>query len=151
RCLNLVRALRRQPVATLRDLLGPYDSLLRRWLPSNLTRGPVAAFAAHAAVGPSLPGGAVFAFWQAAYHLFGQWHARGGAQSLTDALVRRLRSFGGELRCSTRVEQIESAAGRVTAVVTQGGERIAAFAVVTAVDPKVALLQLLDPPLAGAA
>lgn len=93
---NLVRALRHQPMTTARDALGPYDSLLRRWLASDLTRGPVAAFAAHAGVGPTVPGGALYAFWQAAYHLFGQWHGRGGAQSLTDALVTRLASLGGE-------------------------------------------------------
>ena len=73
----------------------PTTRCLRRWLPSDLTRGPVAAFAAHAGVGPTVPGGALFAFWQAAYHLFGQWHGRGGAQNLTDALVTRLRSLGG--------------------------------------------------------
>ena len=144
-----VQALRRQPVSTLRDLMGPYESLLRRRLPSDLTRGPVAAFAAHAAVGPSLPGGALFAFWQAAYHLFGQWHARGGAQGLTDALVRRLDALGGELRCSSAVARIDAGGGRVRAVETTGGERIGTDSVITALDPRVALLELLDPPLGG--
>ena len=58
---GLLGALRRQPLTTVRDTLGPYDSLLRRWLPSDLTRGPVAAFAAHGGVGPTTPGGALFA------------------------------------------------------------------------------------------
>ncbi len=145
------RALGRHPLSTVRDALGPYDSLLRRWLPTDLTRGPVAAFAAHAAMGPTVAGGAVFAWWQAAYHLFGQWHARGGAQGLTEALVARLASLGGELRVGARVARIEAPGGRVRAVVTEAGERIEAGAVVTAVNPQVALLRLLDPPLAGAA
>jgi phytoene dehydrogenase-like protein len=156
------RALRSEPLGTVRDALGPYDSLLRRRLPTDLTRGPVAAFAAHAAMGPSLPGGAIFAWWQAAYHLFGQWHARGGAQGLTDALVTRLASLGGELRCGARVARIEAPDGRVAGVVLEGGdaggdaeraegERIEAAAVVTAIDPQLALLQLLDPPLSGPA
>jgi phytoene dehydrogenase-like protein len=159
------RALRGDPLGTVRDALGPYDSLLRRRLPTDLTRGPVAAFAAHAAMGPSLPGGAIFAWWQAAYHLFGQWHAKGGAQGLTDALVTRLTSLGGELRCNARVARIEAPDRRVTGVVLEAeaaaaagdgvegerieGERIEAGAVVTAIDPQVALLRLLDPPLAG--
>ena len=146
---HLARALRHQPLATVRDLLGPYDSLLRRWLTSDLTRGPVAAFAAHAGVGPSTPGGAAFAFWQAAYHLFGQWHGHGGAQALTDALVTRLASLGGELRCSAPVARIETSAGTATAVITESGERIPARTVITAMDPKAALLRLLDPPLGG--
>ncbi|MGI8758964.1 MAG: phytoene desaturase family protein [Acidimicrobiales bacterium] len=151
RFAHLARSLRRQPLETVRDVLGPYDSLLRRWLPSDLTRGPVAAFAAHAGVGPSIPGGALYAFWQAAYHLFGQWHGRGGAQALTDALVSRLAELGGELRCSAPVARIETGAGRVRAVVTESGERIEARTVITAIDPKTALLGLLDPPLAGRA
>lgn len=146
---NVVRALRRQPLQTARDAMSPYDSLLRRWLSSDLTRGPVAAFAAHAGVGPTVPGGALFAFWQAAYHLFGQWHGRGGAQNLTDALVVRLGSLGGELRCSAPVERIEAPGGRVRAVVLEGGERIDAAAVITAINPQIALLELLDPPLEG--
>jgi phytoene dehydrogenase-like protein len=147
RLAGVVRALRPSPLTTIRDVLGPYDSLLRRWLPSNLTRGPVAAFAAHAGVGPALPGGALFACWQAAYHRFGQWHGQGGAQALTDALTRRLAALGGELRCSAPVDRIDATGGRVRAVVLDGGERIAASTVVTAIDPKAALLELLDPPL----
>ena len=146
---NLVRALRHQPLTTARDVISPYHSLLQRWLPSDLTRGPVAAFAAHAGVGPTVPGGALFAFWQAAYHLFGQWHGRGGAQNLTDALVARLASLGGEVRCSAPVARIEAPTGRVRAVVLEGGERIPTGNVITAINPQTALLHLLDPPLGG--
>ena len=149
RTAALVRALWPRPATTLADALGPYDTLLRRYLPSDLVRGPVAAFAAHAGVGPSTPGSALFAWWQAAYHLFGQWHARGGAQGLTDALVRRLESLGGELRCGAAVTRIEAPDRRVRAVVTEAGERVEARAVITAIDPKTALLGLLDPPLTG--
>ena len=147
--VSVVRTLRHEPLATLRDVISPYGSLLRRWLPSDLTRGPVSAFAAHAGVGPSLPGGALFAFWQAAYHLFGQWHGRGGAQNLTDALLHRLEALGGQVRCSAPVERIEARGDRVRAVVLEGGERIEAESVIAAVDPKRALLELLDPPLGG--
>ncbi|MGQ0744459.1 MAG: phytoene desaturase family protein [Acidimicrobiales bacterium] len=145
---NLLRALRTGPSALAADLLGPYESLLRRRLGSDLTRAPVAAFAAHAGVGPTVAGGSIFAFWQAAYHAFGQWHGRGGAQNLTDALVTRLGSLGGELRCGVPVEAILAPGGRVQAVVA-GGERMEATNVITAVDPKTALLRLLNPPLGG--
>ncbi len=146
---GVVAALRSRPVTTVRDAISPYDSLLRRWLPSDLTRGPVAAFAAHAGVGPGVPGGALFAFWQAVYHQFGQWHGRGGSQNLTDALVARLKSYGGEVRCSAPVSRIEAPAGRVKAVVLEDGTRMPADHVVTAIDPRTALLELLDPVLGG--
>lgn len=100
--------------------VGHGGRVLRRRLPSDLTRGPVAAFAAHAGVGPTLPGGALFAFWQSAYHLFGQWHARGGVQALADALVLRLEKLGGAIRCSARVERIDAPGGRITGVVVKG-------------------------------
>ncbi|MDP8955040.1 MAG: NAD(P)/FAD-dependent oxidoreductase [Actinomycetota bacterium] len=151
RLAHLARALRPGPLGAVRDVLGPYESLLARRLTSDLTRGPVAAFAAHAGMGPATPGGALYAFWQAAYHRFGQWHARGGAQGLTDALVRRAVSLGVEVRCAAGVARIEAPRGRVRAVVTEAGERLVCSAVVTAMDPKTAMLALLDPPLCGRA
>jgi phytoene dehydrogenase-like protein len=149
RLLNGLSVLRHGPIALTRDLLSPYQSLLKRQLHSNLTRGPVSAFAAHANVGPNSPGGSVFAFWQAAYHLFGQWHARGGAGALTDALLIRLASYGGEVCCQAAVTRIDAARGRVQAVVLENGDVIETETVITAIDPKVALLHLLDPPLGG--
>jgi phytoene dehydrogenase-like protein len=149
RLRGLARLLRRSPLTTAADVLAPYDTLLRRHLRSDLTRGPVAAFAAHAGVGPPQPGGALFAFWQAAYHLHGQWHARCGSQSLVDALVRRLWSYGGELRRGARVARIDAAGGRVRALELEDGERLETRVVVAALDPQVTLLQLLDPPLTG--
>lgn len=147
----LARALRRGPLALADDVLAPYGSLLGRRLGSDLTRGPVSAFAAHAGAGPHGPGGAFFALWQAAYHRYGQWHAVGGAQSLVRALVHRLESLGGRLRCAAPVARIDATSGRTRGVVLDDGERIEADIVVTALDPQAALLDLLDPPLAGVA
>ena len=141
--------LRRGPLRVGRELLSPYGSLLEERLPSDLTRAPVSAFAAHAGASPDTPGSAFFALWQAAYHLHGQWHAAGGAQALADALVRRLEEAGGRLRCRAPVARIETRAGRVAGVALEDGERIPADVVVTALNPRVALLELLDPPLAG--
>lgn len=149
RLIGGAKILRHGPQEIVRDMLGPYDSLLKRWLHSDLTRGPVSAFAAHANVGPNVPGGSLYAFWQAAYHLFGQWHARGGAGALTQALLRRLDSYGGKIRCNAPVTRIDASGGRVRAVVLEHGERIETESVITAMHPSVALLELLDPPLSG--
>ena len=133
----------------LHDLLAPYGSLLRAHLPSDLTRAPVAAFAAHGSAGPHVPGSAFFAMWQAAYHLHGQWHPRGGSQALTDALVARLESYGGTVRTAVPVRRIHAAGGRAHGVTLVDGEYLPAAAVVTAIDVRTALLDLLDPPLSG--
>ena len=144
-----LRVVGRERVGLGRDLLSSYGRLLKTRLGSELTRGPVAAFAAHAGAAPDSGGSALFALWQAAYHRHGQWHAVGGSQALTDALVRRLRWLGGQLRCGAAVGTIDSAGGRVRAVVLDDGERLAADAVVAAIDPRVALLELSDPALGG--
>jgi phytoene dehydrogenase-like protein len=145
-----LRAIRARPGRLVSALLGSYGTLLGSRLPSDLTRGPVSAFAAHASAGPDDPGGAAFGLWQAAYHRYGQWHAMGGAQGLADALVARLERSGGAVRCGAAVERIDATSGRARAVALESGERVGADAIVTALDPRVALLELLDPPLEGA-
>jgi phytoene dehydrogenase-like protein len=147
----LYQALRRAggPAGLAHDLVMPYGALLETALVSDLTRAPVAAFASHSSAGPHSPGGSFYVFWQAAYHLFGQWHPRGGSQALTDALVRRLEEWGGEVRTSSPVARIDARDGRARAVELDDGTRLAATAVITAVQVQTALLQLLDPPLGG--
>ncbi len=137
------------PIGLAHDLVTPYGSLLETALPSDLTRAPVASFASHSSAGPHQPGGSFYVFWQAAYHLFGQWHPRGGSQALTSALVTRLQGWGGEVRTGAVVESIDAGSGAATGVTLEGGERIPAQAVITAVDVQTALLRLLDPPLTG--
>lgn len=50
----------------------------------------------------------------------------GGAGALTDALVRRLRAAGGELRCGEPVVRVDVAAGRATGVRTASGGSVTA-------------------------
>ena len=47
----------------------------------------------------------------------------GGSGELTQALARRLRSRGGELRCDTEVTRVDVESGRATGVRTRDGER----------------------------
>ncbi|MFE7890206.1 phytoene desaturase family protein [Streptomyces sp. NPDC057412] len=50
----------------------------------------------------------------------------GGSGALTDALVRRLRSLGGEVRCGQRVERVVVRGGRAVGVRTAAGDTVAA-------------------------
>lgn len=151
RGLAAVRAVRRfgGPWGLAHDLVAPYGTLLATHLGSELTRAPVASFAAHSSAGPHSPGGSFYAMWQAAYHRHGQWHARGGSGALVRALVARLESAGGSVRPLAWVRRIVTRDGRVDGVELDTGERIQASVVVAAIDPTVALLRLLDPPLGG--
>ena len=146
-----LRALARSggPVSLGHDLMAPYGSLLQTALPNELTRAPVSSFASHSSAGPQSPGGSFFVYWQAAYHLYGQWHPRGGSQSLITALARRLEQWGGRVRTDAPVSSIDTRAGEVRSVTLDSGERIAASAVVSAIDVQTALLDLLTPALGG--
>jgi phytoene dehydrogenase-like protein len=116
-----LRTLRRERMRLVSELLAPYARVLESRLRSDLTRAPVAAFAAHASASPAAPAGAPFVFWQAVYHRFGQWHAVGGAGALAAALVRRLEGLGGRVRCDAPVARIETPGGRTRAVVLEDG------------------------------
>ncbi len=152
RALDALRVLRRYGGnALIAELTAPYARVLAERLGTERVRAPLAAFAAHASASPEAPGSAFFVLWQAAYHAFGQWHARGGAQGLTDALAHRLSTYGGTWRTGADVVRIRRDGDRVRGVELADGERIDAPYVVTAIDPKAALLELLDPPLDGPA
>lgn len=146
-----VRAVARNggPVGLGRTLLSPYGRLLRERFDTEYVRAPVSAFAAHGSASPDDPGSATFVLWQAFYHQIGQWHPIGGSQALADALAARLTSYGGRWRTGAAVSRIARGPDRVTGVELESGEQLRADAVLTAIDPKVALLDLLDPPLAG--
>ncbi|MER7722084.1 NAD(P)/FAD-dependent oxidoreductase [Streptomyces flaveolus] len=70
----------------------------------------------------------------------------GGSGALTEALVRRLRSLGGTLRCGQRVDHIVVRDRRALGVRTAGGETVAARRAVLA-DVSVPALYgtLVDP------
>lgn len=61
--------------------------------------------------------------------LDGVWYADGGVHSLVRAMAGPL-----DVRCERRVERIETRAGRVTGVWTEGGEHVPADAVVAGGD-----------------
>jgi phytoene dehydrogenase-like protein len=146
------------PLGLAQLLLSPYGRMLEQRLSSDRVRAPVSAFAAHASASPTAPGSAMYGLWQAFYHQVGQWHAVGGAQGLVDALARRLESYGGQWRTDATVARVIHDGQRVTGVELDGGpsagpasrgEYIPSSCVITAVDPQTAMLELLDPPLAG--
>ena len=61
--------------------------------------------------------------------LDGGWYSEGGVYSIVEAMARPL-----DVRCGQGVARIEHTGGRVTGVLTTGGERIAADAVISNAD-----------------
>jgi len=71
-------------------------------------------------------------------HTYGVSQPVGGSGKLTEALVRCVESFGGEVRCNAEVAKILTSGGRATGVRLTSGEEISAKdAVIGALHPYV--------------
>ncbi|MEU4244689.1 NAD(P)/FAD-dependent oxidoreductase [Actinoplanes sp. NPDC026619] len=105
----------------------------------------LAGTALHSDMSPEEPGSAVFGWLMTMVgQRFGFPAPRGGSGMLTAALVRRLRSAGGEIRCGTPVERILVRGNRAQAVRTASGEVIGARrAVVADIDAPTLFLTLV--------
>jgi phytoene dehydrogenase-like protein len=133
--------------ALVRGLLAPAMELARQRFRSEAARLLVAGNAGHADIPPESPGSGLMGLLLA---MTGQATGfpvpRGGAGGLTDALVRRLRERGGELRTGTRVEQVVVRHGRAVGVRDAGGTTHAArHAVVADVLASTLYGSLVDP------
>lgn len=109
------------------DVLLPVLTSTRRRFRGEAARALLAGNAGHADLPLDGIGSGVFALMLC---MTGQRHGfpvpRGGAQAITDALVSRLRSVGGQLRCEATVVRVSTSGGRVDGVVLADGERVAA-------------------------
>lgn len=68
---------------------------------------------------------------------------QGGMGALADAMAAAVRAAGGEIRTGARVERIRVEDDQARGVVLQGGETIAAGAVVSSLDPRSTYFKLL--------
>jgi len=119
----------------VRELLTPVTSMAERRFSGEHARLLLAGNALHADVPLAAPGSGVFGMLLA---MLGQTVGfvvpQGGAQRLTDALVRRLTDVGGELRTDAAVTKIIIEGHRARGVLLADGERIAADAVLADVS-----------------
>ncbi len=121
---------------------------LAGWFESDVVKG---AFAFDAIVGtyaaPSTPGTAYVLL----HHCFGEvngkrgaWgHAVGGMGAITQAMAKAAEQRGATIRTSAPVARLSTEGGKVTGVVLQSGETIAARAVVSGIPPKLLFRDLV--------
>jgi phytoene dehydrogenase-like protein len=121
------------------ELFSSYGRLLDSCCEAEWMKAALAALAAHATVGPDMPGGAYYVMWQAAYHRYGMWHARGGSGALADALRRRFESWGGKVLTEAEVTGLEVRGGGVMGARLAAGQAIDAPVVITTVSPRIVL------------
>jgi phytoene dehydrogenase-like protein len=107
----------------------------------------------YGAVGPWSAGTAAMLFGDAAGNDGGAAgetvFARGGPGGLAGALAAAAREAGATIRTSATVVRITSRDGRATGVVLEDGEELQAGAVVSGLDPKRTLVDLVDPVALG--
>ena len=138
--------LRHMPMA-VRDLVD-------EWFESDALRAAVAARGVlYTALGPRMPGTAAVLLTEAASSdsgIAGQAvFARGGPKAVTDALAAAITVNGGKIRTAARVARVRRDGDRVVGVALDDGEEIDAAIVVSSLDPKTTLLDLLEPEVLG--
>ncbi len=151
--LTLANALRhlgkRQIHETLRVLPMSVADLVSEAVDDEALRGVLGARGIrYSAMGPRSAGTALNFLWDSAFGGGAAGRtvfARGGPDSLTEALLAAARSNGATVRCGVDVSAIRTKRGSVEGVALASGEEIDARIVASSADPKHTLLRLLDP------
>jgi phytoene dehydrogenase-like protein len=147
---NVLRHLgKRQIHETLRVLPMSVADLVSEAIDDDALRGVLGARGIrYSAMGPRSAGTALNFLWDSAIGGGAAGRAvfaRGGPDSLTEALLAAARSNGATLRCGVEVSAIRTRRGSVEGVALASGEEIDARIVASSADPKHTLLRLLDP------
>jgi beta-carotene ketolase (CrtO type) len=129
----------------LQALLGSASNLVRSVVADERLQAPLAHWAAHAQQPPSDPGTGAGAMQLAGGHGRPAARPAGGSRATVDALVRCLEAAGGGLRCGQPATRVEVTGDRAVAVHAGGGRVAATKAVVSALDARRLLLELVDP------
>ncbi|HWI73389.1 MAG TPA: NAD(P)/FAD-dependent oxidoreductase [Baekduia sp.] len=149
---RLARARGRGLTALLKLSRRSAADVLRDYFTSDALLGPVATTGpAVWGLPPQAPGTGLGALGYALRHLTAVGRPVGGSGALTDALASAVRASGGTIRTGVRVVAITCDGGRATGVRLADGTRVdATRAVVSAGDPRRALVELLHAPPAAA-
>ena len=120
--------------------------LASRLFETEAARRVIPGLGLHVDVGPDDRFGAGLAYMLAVTATTGGYGVpRGGAQSLTDAIVARLAERGGEVRLGARVTRVIVRGGRAVAVQLDDGTEIAARrAILANTSPAKLLLSMVD-------
>lgn len=78
--------------------------------------------------------------------VFRSWgFAKGGTGAISNSIADAAQRFGAEIRTEAPVAAVKMTNGRATGVALENGDEIDARVVVSAVDPKLTFLKLIDP------
>lgn len=145
----LAKALFRKGFAWTADLVRMLLSSPRKWLSetfeSDHVRATMAAWGMHLDFAPDMAGGAVFPYLESmANQNFGMVIGKGGADTVTRALVARIEAAGGEVHCGSHVTRVVREGSRATGIELADGSRIKANKAVIANVAPGGLMSLLE-------
>lgn len=117
-------------------IFGSAAGFVRRHFAHPKMRALWAAWAMHLDFAPNTAGGALYPFVQCMLvQQKGLQIGKGGARAMIEALVALLKEKGGELRCSSRVDEVVTKGRVATGVVTKGEYIAANRAVIANLTP----------------
>ena len=143
----IFKTLRRQGLANTVDLGRFLLQSPRDWLTQTFespqVRAMLGAWGMHLDYAPDIAGGGLFPYLEGmAGQAFGMVIGKGGADTVTRALVAAITARGGVVECAAPVARIVHSDGRATGIVLTNGRKIsAAKAVIAGTSPK-ALINL---------
>ncbi|WP_158972086.1 phytoene desaturase family protein [Chachezhania sediminis] len=111
----------------------------RTWLTETFEdpriHAALSSWGMHLDFAPDIAGGAIFPYLEAmGGHFMGMVIGKGGAATVTDALVRMIEAHGGTVTCDAEVTAIRHSAGKVTGV-TLNGETVPSGTVLAGLAP----------------
>ena len=139
---NLWSLLRQKKLSGALDLGQFLASSPRAWLDQTFTsphvKSTLAAWGMHLDFAPDIAGGAVFPYLEAmANQAFGMVIGKGGADTVTRAMLSCIAAKGGTVTCNARVEHVVIEQGRAVGLqLADGTAHRAAKAVIANVAPK---------------
>jgi len=129
----------------LRTMLTSAEDLLNEWFDSEVVKAPMARLAAELGVPPSQKNLGIGAIMMALRHNPGMARPKGGTGALVQALVRLVKSLGGEILTEQAVQKVLIDEGRAVGVRTvTGHEYRARKGVVSNIDAQRLFLQCVD-------
>jgi len=129
----------------VRTMLTSAEDILNEWFDTEIVKAPLARLAAELSAPPSQKNLAIGVMMMSMRHHPGMARPKGGTGALVEALVRRVKSLGGEILTDQQVKQVLVDDGRAVGVrLNNGTEYRATRGVISNIDAKRLFLHLVD-------
>ncbi|KAM3093629.1 beta-carotene ketolase CrtO [Phormidesmis sp. 146-35] len=129
----------------VRNMLTSAEDILNEWFDEEIVKAPLARLACELGAPPSQKNLAIGAMMMAMRHHPGMARPKGGTGALVQALVKLVKSLGGEILTDQRVKQVLVDDGRAVGVrMSNGQEYRSTKGVISNIDAKRLFLNLMD-------